>query len=71
MPLYDWVDKKTKKAALILRSFGEYKDPPNAEEAAEAGLSEDQAAEAEWERAISRGIQVVRGEGWGGKKGSW
>ena len=71
MPLYDWVDKKTNKEALIQRVFDDYKVPPNKEEALEAGLTEAEIADADWERNIGGGIQVTRGPSWTGSKGNW
>jgi hypothetical protein len=71
MPLYDWKDKKTGRTIGVLREFAKYQEPPTKEEAVEEGLTEAEAEEAEWERTIGGGIQMVRGENWTGKKGEW
>ena len=70
MPLYDWIEKNTGKPALIQRTFNEYKEPPTKEEALEAGLTEEQAETADWERSIGGGIQVQKAPTWG-SKGNW
>lgn len=71
MPLYIWLDSKSGTTVDILRSFEDYRDPPTEEEAAAAGLSPEQVADASWEKRLGTGIQVVKGSSWGPGKGSW
>lgn len=71
MPLYRWKDSRTGKAVEILRSFEEYQDTPDREEALAGGLTEEEIEAAEWTREIGAGIQVVRGSNWQGSKGNW
>lgn len=71
MPLYVWLEKKSGKTIDILRSFDDYQVPPTEDEALGAGLNEEEVGEAEWEKRLGTGIQVIRGDSWGGSKGNW
>lgn len=63
MPLYRWRDARSGEEVEVLRSFSEYEVPPTKEEA--PGVEEP-----EWERKLSKGIQVTRPIGYG-SKGNW
>lgn len=71
MPLYVHKDKKSGKTVEILRDFSSYKDVPTTEEAIAAGLTEEEALHAEWEKQLGTGIKVVKGDTWGPGKGYW
>ena len=71
MPIYSWVDKKTKKEVEIVRSFSLYQDEPSKDEAIGEGLTEDEFDAAEWEKVIGKDIRVIPGESWGPGKGHW
>lgn len=72
MPMYTYIDKKSKKQFDILRHFSEYDSLPTEEEALAAGMTAKQYAKAKWEKLIGGGIRVIRGENWGpGRKGHW
>lgn len=70
MPIYEWEDKNTGKVVEVYRdTFDDYKIPPTDEEAAGAGLSKEEAKNADYRKLISKGIKVVHAEGYipGGK----
>jgi hypothetical protein len=71
MPLYEYVDKATKKELSVLRSFDDYKIPPTDEEAKEAGFTAEELKDVEWVRLIGGNIQVTKSDSWGPGKGSW
>lgn len=68
MPLYVWHDPVSGVTTEILRSFDGYQDPPNEEEAKQAGAD---PATAKWEKRLGTGIQLTRGPNWSGSKGNW
>ena len=70
MPIYDWVDENTGKEVVVQRTFDDYDAEPVREEAINQGLTSDESKAADWVRLIGKGIQVIKGDGWG-KKGSW
>lgn len=59
-PIYSWVSDSTGKEYDILRSFEEYLDPPNEEEA-----PEDKGPF----RKIVKAVATKRGPNWGPGKG--
>lgn len=70
MPIYPWVDNKSKKEVAVIRDFLQYEDPPTPEEAAaEAKMSAEEYADANWERLIGLS-HWTRGQ-WSGGKGHW
>ncbi len=71
MPIYPYNERNSKKTVEILRSFEDYKVPPTLEEALKAGLTEEEYANADWQKVIGRGIRVTRGDNWTGSKGNW
>lgn len=64
MPQYIWLDKKSQKEVIVIRTFSEYENPPTPEEA--PGLEDP-----EWERMIGGNQTLQRGASWGGAKGYW
>jgi hypothetical protein len=68
MPLYEWKDKKTGYQVEVFRErFDQYLEAPKDEELPE----EERGKERDWEKQISKGIKVERGNTWQGSKGNW
>ena len=71
MPIYDYIDKETKKSVSVIRSFKDYENIPTEEEAKDSGVTAEEYSKASWERVLGFGIQMVKGDNWGAGKGSW
>ncbi len=67
MPLYTYVDHVSGVEVDVIRRVSETELLPTAEE---AGMTEEQWAQATWERLVGSGITVHRAPGFG-SKGSW
>lgn len=67
MPLYLWMDKKTKKELQVIRSVADIELPPTDEEIADAGLELNNP---EWTRKMCAN-KFVRGANWNYRKGGY
>ncbi len=68
MPIYTWIDVRSKKQLDVNRDFEKYEESPTEEEMKEAKL--DPKVERKWERIIVTTPIVRKLGSWAGK-GNW